>query len=152
VQQQRLVRNCTGAQRKNAIPKAARDDQILAVDHRVAKFVSRAFWFFWGRLSQKNRRPRRAESLGCGTHPTMALAEGASSKKRPPKSGHPYFFSTGVETPTSSGSLLEAIYFFCNSVTDSPSIPQLSVSTSSIMTKVVFGFFPSTSASKSVTL
>jgi len=57
--------------------------QILAADLRAAKYVSRAFWFFLGRPQPK----RSAARAGHGKpwvlqHPTMALVEGASSKKK----------------------------------------------------------------------
>jgi len=43
-------------------------DQILADDLGATKFVSRAFWFFLGRLSQKEPPPAQGmECLGCSS-------------------------------------------------------------------------------------
>jgi len=68
--------------------------QILANDLGGDQACEPSFLVLFGAAQPK----RAAARVGQGKpwvlqHPTMALAEGASSKEKPHKSGHPYFFS-----------------------------------------------------------
>nr|WP_287411933.1 hypothetical protein [Pseudodesulfovibrio sp.] len=73
-------------------------DQILAANHGGGQASKPSFLILFGAAQPKKSAARAGHGKSWVLqHPTMALAEGASHKKKSPKSDHHYFlFPVGV--------------------------------------------------------